>query len=413
MTTTARKEQIKKAIVEAFAGEPYPGDDALTLPPSNYRTEHVLRDFKGLHWRDVPRSLLEDHPPWLHLFSPAGRRFYLPAYLLVTLDQLQESSIYHRVLFTLDPPEDARWFEREYGAYTQAQRQAIRLFLEVVRDEAADQRSARPTAQEAIDRYWAREDKSAQKTASTPTRKEQVKQALREAFAEVPYPGDEGIGSDLLDWEAAAVNRDFSGYSWRDVPRDTLADHYHDLSSFFSPKGYQFFLPAYLLAALDDFHEILDPVIYGLTPSEDEDMSDWFRSRNDLLTSTQKHAVCLFLEYVRDETDKESLGIYCRIALDKYWAKEEHRVREAAADRPSNERLKQTILDAFADVSYPGDDEIMWKGSPSNHKELEQDFRGRHFRDVPREVLIRHDRDIYAFSDEGTHFVTVHGPDSA
>ncbi len=84
-------------------------------------------------------------------------------------------------------------------------------------------------------------------------------------FADALYPGDGGIGYNLDDWEGAAVNRDFKGYHWREVPRDTLADHHYDLT-FFSPEGRRFYLPAYMIAALDDFYEIHDPVIYNLTP---------------------------------------------------------------------------------------------------------------------------------------------------
>jgi hypothetical protein len=71
----------------------------------------------------------------------------------------------------------------------------------------------RETTQDALDRYWARDPNTPPPPRpAEPARKAEVQRAIREAFADVPYPGDEGIGADLYDWEAAAVNRDFKGY---------------------------------------------------------------------------------------------------------------------------------------------------------------------------------------------------------
>ncbi len=163
----------------AFADVPYPGDDAITLPPHNYRTERLEANVKGLNWRDVPLERLKDNT-WLHLFSPAARRFYLPAYLLMELDRLGDTSVTPRVLFTLDPPEDMGWFEREYGDYTPAQKQAIRRFLEYVRDNAADLHYTRPTAEDALERYWAPEPGAPPPHKAEPARKSEVKRAIWE-----------------------------------------------------------------------------------------------------------------------------------------------------------------------------------------------------------------------------------------
>jgi hypothetical protein len=392
----ARKERVKQAIVTAFADVPYPGDDAITLPPRDYRTKKIDRELKGVQWQDVPLDLLQH--VWLHLLSPAGRRFYLPAYLLLTLDQLQDTSwIYMWVLYTLDPPEQMGWFEREYGVYTPAQKQAIRLFLECVRDEAADP-SARETARDALERYWAREPNAPLPHSAEPARKAEVKRAIREAFADVPYPGDKGIGDDLDDWETAAVNRDFKGCHWREVPRDTLAYHHDDLP-FFSLRGKQFYLPAYLLASMDQFHQILDPVIYRLC-SDVKDRA-YIEGHYGFYTPAQKHAVRLFLEYVRDEMpDEEHLRLYCLFGLDEYWAPKER----PALDRARKERLDRAILEAFADMPYPGDDGIVWSRFPdSSDEEMAQHFRGHSFRDIPRKVLIEHNH-LTGFSEKGLQY---------
>jgi hypothetical protein len=316
MISTARKEQTEAAIIEAFADEPYPGDEALTLPPQDWRTEEIQGDFKGRHWRDVPPELLNKQGSWLQVFSPAGRRFYLPAFMLLTLNQLLEKGSFHWVLFALDPPEQMGWFEREYGAYTPAQKKAIRLFLEYVRDEPEDLRSDRPVAQDALARYWASEDDAPPKVAE-PARKAHAQQAIQEAFAEVPYPGDDGIGYNLSDWDGQKVNRDFKGYHWREVPRNVLVYHHYNLC-FFSPRGRQFYLSTYLLAGLDEFVDIADTTIYYLSSLDD---LRYVEQQHGFYTPAQKHAVCLFLEYVRDEMPHVSLGDLAQRALDVYWGR--------------------------------------------------------------------------------------------
>src|SRR4051812_10652627 len=79
---------VKQQIEEAFAGAPYPGDDQIAFDPKAWDGPEINRDFRGLHWRDVPRKLLRYRWDDLPLFSPAGLLFYLPAYLVAAFDDL-------------------------------------------------------------------------------------------------------------------------------------------------------------------------------------------------------------------------------------------------------------------------------------------------------------------------------------
>lgn len=65
------------------------------------------------HWCDAPRQLLEKYDFVLPYFSPSGRHFYLPAFLLDRLQELRKDS-FDWVLRQLEPPEDMERFKREY-----------------------------------------------------------------------------------------------------------------------------------------------------------------------------------------------------------------------------------------------------------------------------------------------------------
>lgn len=161
----------------------------------------------------------------------------------------------------------------------------------------------------------------------TQARHEPVRQIIREAFAEVPYPGDSSIAYDPDDWEGRDINLDFSGYHWRELPHAIVS--YHDSAlSFLSAAGMQFYLPAYLLAALESDGDVLDSVLYALRPSEDQ-RKDYFESPEASFTTLQRRAVRAFLEWVRDEVAESDGGDAARQALDAYWGKDESKLERA------------------------------------------------------------------------------------
>jgi hypothetical protein len=100
-------------------------------------------------------------------------------------------------------------------------------------------------------------------------RKEMV-QEITAAFANIEYPEGNSIfiseAGHYFDIEEAID--DLSAKSWSDIPLKTLMDNRNRLS-FLTPPAYCFFLPAYLIAAIEHPKEVdvlLDNVIESLTP---------------------------------------------------------------------------------------------------------------------------------------------------
>jgi len=162
-----------------------------------------------------------------------------------------------------------------------------------------------------------------------PARLQALKQEIATAFADVPYPGDDGIvdGNNPYDLEAAALTAAFKGKHWKQLTPQEL--RYHGLA-FLSPKALHFYLPAYLIGSLYDYGEttytdILPSTVLSLTLADGGTAQDQMLRQRDLnrfavFTPTQKRAIRSFLEYVRDELPGE--GDESRKALELYWGRD-------------------------------------------------------------------------------------------
>ncbi len=402
MANQARKEQVRRAIREAFADVPYPADGAIALlsqDPDDKRAEEINRDFSGHHWRDLPDEVRDkhsfDYPP----FTPEARRFYLPAYLLSTLDLIQRHSDDFWTLDALLPPENMDRFRRSYDGYTAAQKDAIRLYLEYMRDVACEG-DAGHLAQVALARYWDTGEREAPRHANEPSRKEQVKQVIREAFADVAYPGDERIAYNeegWLDLEEIEVRNDFRGYHWSEVTRAVLRYHYDSLPRL-SAEGRHFYLPAYLFAALECDDDIRQWVVFDLTPSRPGELEEWKKSRNALLSPAQKAAVRRFLEYIGEAAEGNFMRQEeVRIALGSYWNRAEYGVPgglpRGAVDHARKAQVEEAVREGFALIPYPLDPDM----TPPEDK---LDPHAKRFHGLPREVLIEKHRSLSIFEPE-------------
>ena len=135
---------------------------------------------------------------------------------------------------------------------------------------------------------------------------------IGEAFADVPYPGDDRIGLFPDDHDSIMLALDFRGKHWREITVREIVDgrHREDLL-FMTAEAFAFYLPAYLLACIVDPREAdlaLDSVVQFLTKPEGEDpyWTTFFEERVRALNWKQRAGVRHFLEYIADrdaETD--------------------------------------------------------------------------------------------------------------
>ena len=101
---------LKQRIEEAFAGVVYPGDENITRCPYNCsECRRMAAFFKGRTVPDLKGDELRAHHVALTLFTPEAFQFFLPAFMLVSMDRYEKGDLI----------PDAIRFHFEYSAEIQ------------------------------------------------------------------------------------------------------------------------------------------------------------------------------------------------------------------------------------------------------------------------------------------------------
>lgn len=195
--------------------------------------------------------------------------------------------------------------------------------------------------------------------------RETVISHIREAFADVEYPGDDFLQGSFDGCEPYEVVGPFRGkYDWQTVDAEFL-DAHNEALSFFSEGGFRFFLPAYLVADLRDALQTADPLFHlthGFSDGSVEvraktrtfvrrfgksafinprrygaiTFHDYARYRLSVFTKEEAQAIVSYLRYKRDVDpstfDKDRIDA----ALNGYWL-------ERAAHAPSRASLEHHL----------------------------------------------------------------------
>jgi len=154
---------LGKVIENAFVHVRYPGDSAL-LHPSYASANVEVRGFQRKawtsDWRTVPCETIVENYCSLLFFSPRAFRFFLPAYMTCALrleSADRRSEVLSFLVYCLNPELNERAFLEHFlgqvAGLTVEQKTAVRLFLELIRDEHDDE-TLRREAADGLERYW-------------------------------------------------------------------------------------------------------------------------------------------------------------------------------------------------------------------------------------------------------------------
>jgi hypothetical protein len=157
-----------------------------------------------------------------------------------------------------------------------------------------------------------------------------VVQAIEEAFADAPYPGDENLVSDTsgTHLEAERIKSAFAGLHWRDVPSETLKQNRSALGELIFTLTRPEELDVAALEEAAKQHSELQPfdsaewagVLDSLRGGYASDIFErFFADRVDQLDERQKRSVKLFLEFMRDEHGADFADSSPKRALERYW----------------------------------------------------------------------------------------------
>ncbi len=175
---------------------------------------------------------------------------------------------------------------------------------------------------------------------------ESVIESVRAGFAQTPHPGDAFLQGSFEGTEPVEIVQAFSGVAaWSDIESSTLDAQYTALG-FLSEGGLRFFLPAYLVADLQDRLQTADPVfeltngffdtvVSVPTPSGTHQRrvggstfvnprrygamtwNDYARSRLSVFAREEATSIVRYLEHRRDTDDIAAPAI--QEALDAFW----------------------------------------------------------------------------------------------
>jgi len=170
-------EELRQEIRAAFNWRPHPGDDHVALGepgcPGDER-EDVARFFQGKDWRQITLdSIIESHEldlnAFLYFMSAEGFVYYLPAFLLASLEVDDRFDLGEPLAFKLTPPpgdpEETQdrgleaWrdqYAQIVSALTPDESRAVTHVLEYLAREYDKRNYTRNQAQVALDSYWAR-----------------------------------------------------------------------------------------------------------------------------------------------------------------------------------------------------------------------------------------------------------------
>ncbi len=163
----------------------------------------------------------------------------------------------------------------------------------------------------------------------------ELKARIRDAFAEVEYPGDSCLRGSNEGEEPYLLEEEFKGKNdWRILDAafiDQAPAGFGSALSFFSDEAFRFYLPAYLLASIDNLLERSDPVFHLCHGLDDASRNKkvnqrkhgertWFDHASHkfaMFTKLQGGAIVAYLQFACERNEIESEMI--DQALRNYW----------------------------------------------------------------------------------------------
>jgi hypothetical protein len=106
MSQEINRQALVHQIEMAFSDSQYPGDDNLVKKPEHWESVKIPKILTGKNWKAVsPEEIFELRFNLSH-FTPEAFCFYLPAYIISSLNKDYGGDIIEGVIFSLDPQEE-------------------------------------------------------------------------------------------------------------------------------------------------------------------------------------------------------------------------------------------------------------------------------------------------------------------
>jgi hypothetical protein len=256
--------ETRESIERAFAVVPYPGDENLVGPDAGDQRDIIIQTFRGRDWRSLQPEELASCD--LLSMTPQAIHYYLPAYFLLLDDACDEEKYDTQARNKIaDDLWDAIAPPAEGDSQTQSEKalQRLRLFSadqrEVVEDYLTDilkqfrldqARVAKfyedmPHVLPGLRKLWDEDEgEIARRLHYWQNLSPELRHSIQEAFADVPYPGDDNLALPGARDDGDSVIELFRGRDWRSLqPRELWPPAVY----FMTPQALHYYLPGYLL----------------------------------------------------------------------------------------------------------------------------------------------------------------------
>jgi hypothetical protein len=137
--------------------------------------------------------------------------------------------------------------------------------------------------------------------------KTELIEEIKNRFSQVPYPGDNDLtihplGLDEIFYDA------IRGKTWQELDTEMLTYH-HDCIGVLTTKGFQYYLPAFLIADIQKEQAIFEYLLYWLSncqnragsPIKNVSGTDWLTMRINILSKEQKDIIIKYFEYKKND----------------------------------------------------------------------------------------------------------------
>lgn len=137
MKLEGKLNELKHQIIEAFENVPYP-KSGIALHECDECRE-LRESFTGQNWRTISSKIVEKHYGQIPLFSDEAFPYFLPAYLIYSLENFNDNLVCEFTIYALTPTkkqirENFDYWKEKFQKFDNKQMDTIYEFLYLIKE---------------------------------------------------------------------------------------------------------------------------------------------------------------------------------------------------------------------------------------------------------------------------------------